>query len=181
MERNQNRFGRFLPNEKIAHFKTVFNGSDPIYDSPDKLWRDCVEYFTWAQDNPLIEAKAFAYEGVITMAEIPKARVMTVEGLCAHLGFTSRSWRSWRDDRKDLGPVIERVEEIIYTQKFELAAADLLNPALIARDLGLANKTELTGADGGPIKTQTLDVSNLSSGALKEIMAAARASQSDGG
>jgi hypothetical protein len=36
------------------------------------------------------------------------------------------------------------VEEIIRTQKFEGASADLLNPNIIARDLGLADKQDNT-------------------------------------
>ena len=44
-------------------------------------------------------------------------------------------------------------EEIIYNQKFTGAAADLLNPNIIARELGLADKqqNEHTGVDGKPI------------------------------
>lgn len=37
------------------------------------------------------------------------------------------------------------MEEIIRTQKFEGASADLLNPNIIARDLGLAEKQEHSG------------------------------------
>ena len=47
------------------------------------------------------------------------------------------------------------MDEIIRTQKFEGASADLLNPNIIARDLGLADKSELTGAGGGAIETVT--------------------------
>ncbi|WP_290688531.1 terminase small subunit [Haematobacter sp. UBA3484] len=53
----------------------------------------------------------------------------------------------------DLSEVITRVEQIIRTQKFEGAAADLLNPNIIARELGLADKTEMSGPEGGAIKT----------------------------
>ncbi|MDC9826565.1 terminase small subunit, partial [Devosia sp. ZB163] len=44
-----------------------------------------------------------------------------------------------------------RVDEIIRAQKFEGAAAGLLNPNIIARDLGLADKQELTGKGGSPL------------------------------
>lgn len=45
-----------------------------------------------------------------------------------------------------------RVEQIIRQQKFEGAAAELLNPNIIARDLGLADKKVL----GGDLNVRTL-------------------------
>lgn len=46
--------------------------------------------------------------------------------------------------REDFQYITSQVEEIIRTQKFEGASADLLNANLIARELGLADKPELT-------------------------------------
>jgi len=39
---------------------------------------------------------------------------------------------------------VELVEQAIYNQKFEYAAAGLMNATIIARDLGLAEKTVTT-------------------------------------
>ncbi len=46
--------------------------------------------------------------------------------------------------------VITRIKETIFTQKFEGASADLLNANIIARDLGLADKKDIT-SDGDKI------------------------------
>ncbi|SMP36850.1 terminase small subunit, partial [Shimia sagamensis] len=62
------------------------------------------------------------------------------------------TWREWRKSRKDLSSVMTRVEQIIRQQKFEGAAAELLNPNIIARDLGLADKKEI----GGELSVRTL-------------------------
>jgi len=59
----------------------------------------------------------------------------------------------------------------MYALKFEAAAGGLLNPNIIARDLGLAERTELTGRDGEPIKTQ-LDVTKLDSDTMRKLLAA---------
>ncbi len=48
---------------------------------------------------------------------------------------------------------------MIFVQKFEGAAADLLNANIISRELGLADRQEHTGKDGGAIETR--DVSNV--------------------
>jgi poly(A) polymerase Pap1 len=55
------------------------------------------------------------------------------------------------DDEIDFSTVITDIEKTIYTQKFQGASADLLNANIIARDLGLSDKTELTGKDGKPL------------------------------
>jgi hypothetical protein len=48
---------------------------------------------------------------------------------------------------KDFSKVITHIREIIYRQKFEGAAAGFLNPNIIARDLGLKDRTDLTTDD----------------------------------
>jgi hypothetical protein len=134
------------------------HGRNPIFASPDVLWDAACEYFQWAQDNPLYEAKAFAHQGVVTIESLPKMRAMTVSGLCLFLGITVESWTNYRS-REDFFEVTRAIDAVIRDQKFSGAAADLLNANIIARDLGLADKSELTGKDGGPIETK--DVSDI--------------------
>lgn len=119
-------------------------GHDPKFANGEELWKACCEYFEWNAANPLYEHKPFAYEGRITMARVPKMRAMTLVGLCMFLGVDQVTWQSWRRDRKDLIPVIKVAEDIVYRQKFEGASAGMLNANIIARDLGLAEKTEQT-------------------------------------
>lgn len=149
--------GRFLPGNRFWEARSSA-GPKPKFTDPEKLWGACVEYFEWVEDNPLHEAKAFSYEGAVTIEALPKMRAMTIAGLCLFLDVTERQWREWRDNRSDLLPVITRAETVIYQQKFTGASADLLNPNIIARDLGLADKREHTGKNGGPIQTVTTDM-----------------------
>lgn len=118
------------------------HGRAPIFGSPDELLASCLEYFEWVEANPLYEAKAFAFQGTVTLQELPKMRAMTIAGLCIFLDISVKTWAEYRD-REDFTPVTTRVDEIIRTQKFQGAAADLLNPNIIARDLGLTDKSEL--------------------------------------
>jgi len=127
------------------------HGRKPIFSSPDDLWEACLEYFQWVENNPLYEAKAFCHQGVVTIAHLPKMRAMTIEGLCIFLDISKPTWYDYAE-KEDFSYVTTRVEEMIRTQKFSGAAADLLNANIIARDLGLADKSELSGKDGEPIK-----------------------------
>ncbi|MCA0451494.1 MAG: DNA-packaging protein [Proteobacteria bacterium] len=133
------------------------HGRKPIFPTPDDLWDACVEYFEWVEANPLQSSELVAYQGAGKLVEVPKMRAMTITGLCIFLDIATSTWRSWADsksDNKDLLAVTTRVDEVIRTQKFEGASAGFLNPNIIARDLGLADKSELTGANGGPIETK---------------------------
>lgn len=127
------------------------HGRAPLFASPDDLWASCLEYFDWVEANPLYEAKAFAFQGTVTIQEMPKMRAMTIAGLCIFLDISHDAWLKYKAKQDFIG-VTTRVDEIIRTQKFQGAAADLLNPNIIARDLGLSEKSELTGAGGGPIQ-----------------------------
>lgn len=145
--------GRFAQGNRFWEARSSA-GPKPKFKTAAKLSAACVEYFEWVSENPLHEAKAFAYEGNVTVEPLPKMRAMTITGLCNFLDIARSTWDEWRSSRPDLSDVITRAEAIIYQQKFEGASAGLLVPQIIARDLGLAEKTEHSGPNGGPIQTE---------------------------
>ncbi|TET59599.1 MAG: DNA-packaging protein [Candidatus Stahlbacteria bacterium] len=126
------------------------HGRNPIFKKPNDLWDACLQYFTWVEENPLKEEKLFSFQGETHTGEINKIRAMTIGGLCIFLGVSRDTWKNYKK-KKDFLVVTSEVEEIIKSQKFEGAAADLLNANIIARDLGLKEKTELTGENGKPV------------------------------
>jgi hypothetical protein len=111
--------------------------------TPEKLWEEAVMYFEWIEANPLKEEKGFAFQGKVTKESFNKMRPMTISGFCLFADICEKTFANYRDD-KDFLQVITRIEQIIYTQKFEGAAADLLNPNIIARDLGLTDRHDHT-------------------------------------
>jgi hypothetical protein len=117
------------------------SGPKGHYTDPAELWADCCEYFQWVEDNPLWESRVASNKGEPVVLTLPKMRAMTIQGLCLFLEISHDSWADWRK-REDLSEIVARVDQIIYSQKFAGAAADLLNPNIIARDLGLADKSE---------------------------------------
>jgi len=135
--------GQFAPGNQLWRRRAA-HGRPPVFSNPDDLWSACVEYFEWNEAHPLFDHKAF---GNGTVAMVPKMRAMTLKALWLHLGIDRTTWSAWRA-RPDLSPVTARVDTIIHVQKFEGAAAGLLSPTIIARDLGLAEKSEHT-ADAG--------------------------------
>lgn len=122
------------------------HGRDALFSDSQKLWEAACEYFKWAEDNPLYETKAFAFQGEITTAELPLMRAMTLDQLQFYLGVSESFWRNFKETKtaqeSDFLTVINDIERVIKNQKFQGAAANLLNANIIARDLGLKEQTE---------------------------------------
>ncbi|NQV19003.1 MAG: DNA-packaging protein [Armatimonadetes bacterium] len=127
------------------------HGRDKIFATPEILWEAAKEYFKWCDENSLEEQKVFHTAGKITKTEISKMRPYTLMGLCIFLDVSSSYFRTFKStiQEKDIDflTVINKIEEIIYTQKFAGAAADLLNANIIARDLGLRDHNDVDVKD----------------------------------
>ena len=136
------------------------HGRNPIFKDAEQLRDACFEYFQWVEDNPLLEEKIFHASGVITKDTITKMRAMTIKALCLFLSISHDTWQRYRDN-PDFCVIVKEIEDVIYSQKFEGAAADMLNSNIIARELGLSDKVqnEHTGANGGVIQVNTTAMS----------------------
>lgn len=117
------------------------HGRKPKWEDPNELWEACEEYFEWVEGNPLKASELVKYQGRYKTAKVAKMRPMTVGALCIFLGVTQETWCQYRS-RQGFSEVVTRVDEIIREQKFAGAAAGLLETNIIARDLGLIDKTE---------------------------------------
>lgn len=130
------------------------HGRDKLFATPELLWEAACEYFQWCEDNPLVETQAKVVsngqgEGSsITLVELPVIRAMTVSQLCLYLGCNESYLRIFKqqlpDGEKDFNTIILNIEQVIYNQKFQGAAGNLLNANIISRELGLMDRTDIT-------------------------------------
>ena len=123
-------------------------------DSPQELLSKAVEYFQWCEETPLLEEQLFHYQGRVVRAELAKMRPFTKRGLAIFLNIPEGRLAGYKARDGEWREAVERIEQVIYTQKFEGAVAGLMNASIISRDLGLAERSELSGPNGGPIQTQ---------------------------
>lgn len=144
---------------KFYQFNTEYPGRERKYKNARELWKAILSYFKWVEENPLLEQKCLVVNKEIEFVEVEKVRATSVAALCRHLGIWVASWYQWKEKEEEYRMVCITAEEMIRDQKFTCAAADLLNSTLISRDLGLADKHELTGAEGGPMRTITSEMS----------------------
>ncbi len=133
------------------------HGRDKIFKTPNALWEAACEYFEWCDKNPLIEIDFKG--GKAKKVEYPKMRAYTIRDMCRFLGVNEQYINEFEEGlkdkkdkkSKDFSQIVTCIRDVIYTQKFQGAAAGFLNPNIIARELGLADKKEHTGEGGGAI------------------------------
>ena len=116
-------------------------------EKPEEMWNKAVEYFEWAESNPLNEYKPHNGE----LVAVPKPRVLPILGLCNYIGICRQTFYSYKE-REGFEDVIGYIDQIIQNNKFELAAADLINAQLIGKDLGLLDRQEISGPNGGAVQ-----------------------------
>jgi hypothetical protein len=127
-----------------AYYLLAVGFQKPKSYLPDELSQKAIEYFEWNAKNPLIEQKVF---GTGIRMNIKKLRAMSMVGFCNFASIDTDTFKNY-EKQEEYFDICKSIRNIIYQQKLEGAAADLLNPSIIAREIGLADKTEITGKDG---------------------------------
>jgi len=123
------------------------HGRDHKY-TPEGLWDEAVQYFEWVEDNPLTEDYVHTYQGVAGHEPVKKMRAMTITGFCIFADIALQTFEEYKR-QNDFNDIVTRIENIIRDYKFTGAAAELLNPNIIARELGLVEKKEYDHTTGG--------------------------------
>lgn len=123
------------------------HGRDKLFATPELMWEAACEYFQWCVDNPLERAEVIKSGNKAgSMFKVPVLRAFSMEGLCNYLDCGSEYFRQFKRNLKpkdkDFSRVITRIEEVVSCQQYEGAAANLLNANIVARKLGLTDKTE---------------------------------------
>lgn len=122
------------------------HGRDKLFATPELMWEAATEYFEWVDSHKWEKTETTVKPNGIDVKTIPTERPYTITGLCIYLGCNSQYFKTFKaqlpKDEQDFNTIITRIEEIIYTQKFEGAAVGAFNANIIARDLGLSDKNE---------------------------------------
>ena len=152
---------------------------------PEDLWEAACEYFVWMTRRPQYETRPFHHQGSVLLKDIPKRRPFTQKGLLLFFNMSKYVWAQYKGTRGEgYAEVVERIEDVMFTQKFEGATADLFNASIIARELGLKEHSEVTGANDGPLMTKTehtgvanIDIASVTDTELDIIMKIIKASK----
>lgn len=134
------------------------NFARPRKYTAQELWEKACDYFESCDNSPWMKVEQLrkpivttndkGEEETITTVELPTQKPYTIGGFCIFCGCSRHWWNELRTnsqspDKQEYLEVMTRIEDIIYTQKFEGAAVGAFNANIIARDLGLADKKEI--------------------------------------
>lgn len=149
-----------------TEFLRNYFGNVVSFPTPQHMINAAVDYFTWVEENPMIEVKIFNGASGIRTHDASHPRAMSWQGLAAHTGVSVSTWKSYKD-RPEFAEAYDAISAVMYTQKFENAAAGLLDARIITRDLGLADKVETENKTEHVVKT--FDLSKLDDKDLADL------------
>lgn len=120
------------------------HGRDLIFSSPEILWQACIEYFEATDKRKWVRVDWVGKDAkrVERETETP----YTLSGLFVFLDITAQTWKDYRL-RNDFIEIVARIEQIMYTQKFEGASVGAFNANIIARELGLKETSDVNVSD----------------------------------
>ena len=119
-----------------------------LYTDPGDFLIAAADYFQWCEDHPILEEQVNVWQGSVVRTDLKKCRAFTKTGLANHLGISVSRLTTYKEKGDDWAEVMALIEQVIYTQKFEQAAAGTLNASIVTRDLGLADKQDFSSSDG---------------------------------
>lgn len=146
--------------DKFWTKRMPFAGQIPAFASAQELYEAASEAFSWLHDHPLREEVLFHNKGAVVRTFTTRPRAFTWRGVALCMGISDAAFVHYRKN-EEFKPVVDWIESVIHTQKFQGAAVGIFNPNFIARDLGMADRSEVTGKDGGPLATQDVTEEKL--------------------
>lgn len=130
------------------------HGADAIFESPEIMQEACMEYFEETSKRKWFKAEAIkGGKEVGKTINVPTETPFSISGLCLFLGVNTRYFEQFEKsetykNNKDYSTIITRVKDIIETHQLEGAIVGAFNPNIIARKLGLTDKTDISSSDG---------------------------------
>lgn len=127
-------------------------------ESAEELWATFMEYVAHSDTTPLVEPKIFSTKTGVVTADLDKVRPYTLEAFCNYVGIHTGTWANWKKNNDDefFLDVQLQIESIVNDQMFQGAMVNIFNATISSRKLGLAERSELTGINGGPIETREM-------------------------
>ena len=132
------------------------HGRDFIYQ-PDALWEEAVKYFEWMSEKVWNKKEAIkSGEMAGVLIDIPTQTPMSLESFCLFADISTDTFRNY-ESTKDFIEVTTRIRGVIESNQFEGATVGAYNPNIIARKLGLTDKTDVT-SNGKEIQNTSIQV-----------------------
>lgn len=120
------------------------HGRDLIISNPAIMLEAAGEYFETVDNDPWLKNEAIKGGNKAgDIVKLPTQQPYTIKGLCHFLDIDHNTWLNYKE-REEFKPAMTKIEDFIYNQKFVGATVGAFNANIIARDLGLVDKKDVT-------------------------------------
>jgi hypothetical protein len=135
------------------------HGRDYKY-TPDGLWEEAIKYFDWISKkvwNKKDPIKSGDLAG--KLIDIPTQIPMSIGSFCTFADIDESTFDNYLKEEgyEAFFRITKTIKTIIENQQFEGATVGAFNPNIIARKLGLVDKTDIT-SDGDKITTKSIPI-----------------------
>lgn len=112
--------------------------------TPQQIWDEFETYRIHIQDNRWFKNEAIKSGDMAgTIVSIPMTTPMSIEGFCVFAEMALQTFYSY-EKHDDFVEIMSHIRLIIENQQLEGAIVGAFNPNIIARKLGLSEKTDVT-------------------------------------
>jgi hypothetical protein len=130
------------------------HGRDFKY-TPEAFWDEAVNYFEWMSGKVWNKKEAIkSGELAGQLIDIPTSTPMSIQSFCLFADIDENTFSRYEKEKgyEDFWAITTRIRGIIESNQFEGATVGAYNPNIIARKLGLADKSENKNEHSGEIK-----------------------------
>lgn len=132
------------PAVKACNFKKLYNKqygdiakmTKAHKYTPEQVFDLAVRYFTWAEENHIQAAETASFQGDVYESKIHKPRVFTLNGFRLFAGLSASVLEKWRRE-PGFSEVMDFIDGVVYEQKFQLAANNIVNAGFIGKEIGV--------------------------------------------
>lgn len=137
-------------------FDEIAVNKNPRSLTPEQMFNLAVGYFTFCEEQPICALETASFQGDVYESPVHKTRVFTLRGFLVFAALTPQSYQNFRRD-PDYSAICSWIDNVIYEQKYQLAANNLVNASLIGKDIGIDKPAEInvvssTNVSGEEIK-----------------------------
>lgn len=119
--------------EKKYYISCKKDGSEVVYDNPERLLCEAYKYFAWCDNTPLYKTDVLkSGKDAGSFLEIPVLRPYTITGLCIYCGISEKTFRNYGNDEV-FRPACDHLKAVIKQNLLEGAFTGAYSSAVVMR------------------------------------------------
>jgi hypothetical protein len=125
-------------------------------NSPEALWNDAIDYFTWCEANPIYKTEIIKQTGEQINTEYP--RPFNLPALCLHCGVTVQYMNDIARNTQagTYHLVAQKILQVIYAQNFEYSMVGIFNANMTIRKLDLGKDSDNVTGGGATVNIEVV-------------------------